>query len=238
MTSSTDQITTVQLIVDDLRICRGGAVVVDKVSLEVPAGEVTVLLGPNGSGKTTLLEAVSGQIPVASGEVRLGSVVSTRYSPGQYASAGVSLVAQGRAIFRGLTLEENLLVSARREELARAYDLFPELARRRTSKAELLSGGEQQMLVIARALVRSPRFLLVDEMSQGLAPTVVRRLLETIAHLAASGVGVLLVEQFASMALAVGKQAYVLNHGRIVAQGSCADLAKDKEILHVAYFGS
>ncbi len=183
---------------------RAGSPIVRGVNLTVGAGEVVVLLGANGAGKTTMLEAISGIIPAGSGQILLDGQLINKLSRMARARKGLAHIEQGRAIFAELTLEENLLVAGPRSEIGQAFELFPELASRRDARAGLLSGGEQQMLVIARALVAKPKVLMLDEMSLGLAPTIIKRLMPIVRTLAAGGVGVLLVEQFA--ALGVGQR--------------------------------
>lgn len=224
------------LTVEGLVVQRGGLTVVDGVTLTARAGAVTVLLGANGAGKTTLLEAVSGALPARSGTILLGGRRLDRMRPVRRTEHGIAHVEQGRTIFTRLTVEENLRVAG--TDTTGAYTLFPELDRRRDVRAGLLSGGEQQMLVIARALASRPAVLLLDEMSLGLAPVVVRRLLRTVRDLADGGMAVLLVEQFAALALDVGDTAYVLRRGRMVFDGPCGDLAAHPERLQSAYLGS
>ena len=195
-------------------VVRGGLPICREIDLIAEPGQVTVLLGPNGAGKTTLLEAISGVIGVATGTIALGGRELHRLTRDRRARLGLAHVEQGRAVFASLTVAENLLVAGR-GGLPPALELFPELAARRDVRAGLLSGGEQQMLVIARALVRRPRMLLLDELSLGLAPIVVQRLMPVVRRLADSGVGVLLVEQYAALARELGDRAYLLSHGRI-----------------------
>ncbi|EIV92862.1 ABC transporter ATP-binding protein [Frankia sp. QA3] len=224
------------LRLEAVRVDRGGFPVVHGVDLVAPAGEVTVLLGPNGAGKTTLMEAVSGVVRVVSGTVNLGGRVLTRASRVARVRAGLSHVEQGRTVFADLTVEENLeIAGAGGYDRARA--LFPELASRRNVRAGLLSGGEQQMLVLARAIAREPAMILVDELSLGLAPVIVKRLIPVVRALADEGVGVLLVEQFAADALSIGDSAYLLNRGTIVHHGPAEVLAEQPELLRRAYFG-
>ncbi|MCS7059418.1 MAG: ABC transporter ATP-binding protein [Meiothermus sp.] len=224
------------LEVQGLVVARGQAPVVRGVSFSVPPGEVTALLGPNGAGKTTLLEALSGILPVQEGEVRLWGVRVERASRVARARAGLAHVEQGRAVFPSLTVEENLWVGAR-VGLEEAFHLFPELEKRRRVPAGRLSGGEQQMLVLARALLGRPRVLLLDEMSLGLAPLVVRRLIESVERLAQAGLAVLLVEQFAHLALGIARQALVMSQGRLVYSGSAQALLREPDLLQEAYLG-
>jgi branched-chain amino acid transport system ATP-binding protein len=226
------------LVVSNLTVIRSGSPVVRDVSINVPAGEVTVLLGANGAGKTSLLEAISGVIGASSGMISLAGTDITRMSRTNRSRSGVGHVEQGRSIFSDLTTEENLLVAGPKSKLDASYELFPQLINRRHARAGLLSGGEQQMLVIARALVSSPKVLLLDEMSLGLAPLVVQRLIPLCRTLADGGVGVLLVEQFASLALSVGNTAYVLARGEVAYQGPAAELRADQSRLHRLYLGT
>jgi branched-chain amino acid transport system ATP-binding protein len=220
----------------DFTVARGEALIVRGVNFEVPHGQVTVLLGPNGAGKTTLLESISGVIP-SSGTIRLAGQEIQNASRVTRARAGLAHVEQGRVVFPSLTVEENLLVGARGNNLEPAFKLFPELEKRRQIAAGKLSGGEQQMVVLARAILGRPNVLLVDEMSLGLAPLIVKRLMPVMRSLADDGVGVLLVEQFAQLALAVGDTALVMNQGRIVYSGSSQVLLRNQNLLQRAYLG-
>lgn len=225
------------LTIENLVVNRTGIPVVRGVNLIAKAGEISVLLGSNGAGKTTLLEGISGVIP-ASGRIALDGADLTRSLAGHRARAGLSHVEQGRTVFGEMTTEENLRVALHPSaSLDQAYALFPELVQRRTVLAGMLSGGEQQMLVIARSLVGLPKVVLIDEMSAGLAPVVVGRLMSAVRKLADSGVAVVLVEQFAALALAIGNRAYVLRRGQMVFEGGCAELAKDPARLHHLYLG-
>jgi branched-chain amino acid transport system ATP-binding protein len=226
------------LDVRNLEVQRGGSPVVTGVDLSVPPGEITVVLGPNGAGKTTLLEALSGRIPAQRGTAMLDGVDLLRMSRRARATRGLAHVEQGRTVFDDLTVTENLLVGARHGAIGPAFDMFPELRRRAGVVARALSGGEQQMLVLARAMVGRPRVLLIDEMSLGLAPMIVRRLLPAVRALADDGVAVLLVEQYATLALSVGTAAMVLFRGRIVLRDSAAELSRHTDRLHRAYLGA
>ena len=225
------------LVIEGFCVDRLGSPVVHDVDLEVAAGEVTVLLGANGVGKSTLLDGVAGVAPARSGRVHLGGVDLTRRSRRQRVSAGLTYVQQGREVFRALTVVENLLVAAPRRRIGAAFELFPELQQRASVQASLLSGGEQQMLVLARALLGKPKVLMIDELSLGLAPIIVDRVLATVAQLAADGLGILLVEQSADRALAFGHQAAVLTRGRIVLRGPAADIRHRPDQLQAAYLG-
>ena len=225
------------LSVRNLQVQRSGSTIVDDVSIDVPAGEVTVLLGANGAGKTTVLEAISGIIPAQKGTISLGGHDITRAARSTRARLGLAHVEQGRSIFPDLSVEENFLVCAPRSKIAAGFELFPELAARRDAKAALLSGGEQQMLVISRALLNRPSVLMLDEMSLGLAPTVIKRLIPVVRRLSDDGVGVLLVEQFAALALSVGDRAYVLVRGRTAYEGAASALLENQDRLHELYLG-
>jgi branched-chain amino acid transport system ATP-binding protein len=226
------------LTLESVTVRRGIGPVISDVSLSVEAGAVTAVVGPNGAGKTSLLESISGIVPVASGHVRLDDTEVTRLSRRARALLGIVHVEQGRAIFPSLTVRENLGLTARTPELlAEALAVFPELEKRLALAAGLLSGGEQQMLVLARAFAARPRILLIDEMSLGLAPVVFQRLLPVIAQLTAAGIGVLLVEQFAQTALRVSDRALVVTSGRVTYSGDAATLLAKPETLHTAYLG-
>jgi branched-chain amino acid transport system ATP-binding protein len=225
------------LTIRDLVINRVGLPVVRKANLSVEPGSVSVLLGANGAGKTTLLEGVSGVMPIAGGSIELDGEAIHAVRPVARARKGLAHVEQGRTVFRMLTTDENLRAARRRADTAEAYALFPELERRKHVRAGLLSGGEQQMLVIARALLTRPRTIMIDEMSAGLAPVIVGRLMSTVRTLARQGLAVLLVEQFAALALSIGDRAYVLRRGQIVYDGSCPALAQSPDLLHRLYLG-
>ena len=230
------------LQLEQLSVARGGRTVVREVSLRIPPGEVTTLLGANGAGKSTLVLAVAGVIRPTEGRILLGDLDLTRRRPERIRAAGVAVVPEGRRLLPNLTVEDNIQVATyaltreqRREGIAFALELFPELEKRWKAQARLLSGGEQQMLVLAQAIVSKPDVLLVDELSLGLAPVVVKRLVPTIERVAAAGAGVLLIEQFAHVALSLAKTAYVLEGGRIRYEGTAERLKTNPELLHSAY---
>jgi branched-chain amino acid transport system ATP-binding protein len=223
--------------VTDLVVNRVGLPVVRQASLVVEPSSVSVLLGANGAGKTTLLEGLSGIVAVASGTIELQDEAIQGLRPGARARKGLAHVEQGRTVFRMLTTDENLRSASQLADVDQAYALFPELEKRRYVRAGLLSGGEQQMLVIARALLTRPKVIMIDEMSAGLAPIVVGRLVSAVRKLAQDGLAVLLVEQFAALALSIGDRAYVLRRGQIVYDGPCPALAQSPDLLHRLYLG-
>ena len=229
------------LKLDGLCVSRGRPVVHD-VSIDIPAGAITALLGPNGAGKSSLVLTVGGVLRPTDGRVLLGDTDLTRRRPETIRAAGVAIVPEGRRLLGALTVEENLRVATYalgrvkgREGIDDALELFPGLRRRWKAPARTLSGGEQQMVVLAQALVSQPRFILVDELSLGLAPVIVKRLMPALQEVAERGVGILLIEQFAHVALAVSQTAYVLEGGRIRDQGTAQELRANPERLHSAY---
>jgi branched-chain amino acid transport system ATP-binding protein len=234
--------TRAALRLEGLSVIRGGRIVLRNVSLEIPPGEVTALLGPNGAGKSTLVLTVAGVLRPSAGHVLLGERDLTRRRPELVRAAGVAVVPEGRRLLPELTVEDNMRVatySLSRDEarrgIAYALELFPELEKRWTTLARSLSGGEQQMVVLAQALVSQPSVMLVDELSLGLAPVVVKRLLPTLEAVAASGAGILLIEQFAHVALALAETAYVIEGGRIRYHGTAQELKENPDLLHSAY---
>ncbi len=229
-------------MVRDLTVARGGREVVRNVSIDIPPGEITTLLGPNGAGKSTLVLAVAGVLRVMTGQVFLGDLELTRLPPEKRRQAGVAVVPEGRRLLPDLTVAENLQVATyalSRQDAAtgidHALELFPELKARWTIQGRYLSGGEQQMVVLAQAIVSRPTTLLVDELSLGLAPVVVKRLVPVLAAIARSGAGVLLIEQFAHVALGLANTAYILEGGRIRYHGTASELHQKPELLHSAY---
>jgi branched-chain amino acid transport system ATP-binding protein len=230
------------LRVEALRVARAGRPVVREVSFEIPPGEVTTLLGPNGAGKSSLVLAVAGVLPTESGSVKLDGRDLTGRRPEKIRAAGVAVVPEGRRLLPELTVEDNLQVATyslpslvARERRAYALELFPELKARLDARGRSLSGGEQQMLVLAQALVSQPKFILIDELSLGLAPVVLKRLIPTIRTVAESGVGVLLIEQFATVALGLANRAHVMEGGELRFSGRASDLKERPEVLQSAY---
>jgi branched-chain amino acid transport system ATP-binding protein len=230
------------LRVEELSVARGARTVVRDVSLEIPPGEVTTLLGANGAGKSTLVLAVAGVLRPSAGRVLLGDQELTRRRPEFIRAAGVAVVPEGRRLLPELTVEDNLRVATyslsryeRRDRIAHALALFPTLERRWNAPGRQLSGGEQQMVVLAQALVSRPRIMIVDELSLGLAPIVVKSLVPTLEEVASLGVGILLIEQFAHVALSLATQAYVLEGGKIRYHGTAEELKRRPDVLHSAY---
>lgn len=227
-----------ELALEGVTVNRGAGPVIRDVSLRLEAGAVTALLGPNGAGKTSLLEAISGVVPVAAGTVRIDDTGLNKMSRVRRSKLGLAHIEQGRAVFAELTVAENLrLTTSNRSGVDQALEIFPELAKRRDSRAGLLSGGEQQMLVLARSFAANPRFLLIDEMSLGLAPVVFHRLLPFVRRFVDDGVGVLLVEQFTHQALGIAGEAIVVSSGTVGYQGRADALRNSPERLRAAYLG-
>ncbi len=220
------------LAAENLQTFYGKSHILHGVSLAAPAGQVTALLGRNGAGKTTTLRSLLGLTPAREGRITILGEETTRWPSFRIAALGVGYVPEGRRIFANLSVDENLKVPIEREgpwSRDRVYGLFPRLAERRQNRGRQLSGGEQEMLAIARALLINPRLLILDEPSQGLAPLVVREVFRVIAQMRDEGISVLLVEQNVRMSLEVADHAYVLDNGEVVYSGRAAELAKDEE---------
>jgi branched-chain amino acid transport system ATP-binding protein len=231
-----------RLEVEDLFVGYGPIVAVRGVSLTVQEGEVVALLGANGAGKTTTLKAIAGLLSPRAGRIRWGDRDLGGLSADRVVALGISLCPEGRSIFGPMTVEDNLLLGAflRPREapatLAQVYELFPVLRERRHALAGNLSGGEQQMLAIGRALMAQPRLLLLDEPSLGLAPVLADRMMETVKEIRRRGTAVLLVEQNASLALEVADRAVVLEAGTVALAGSAQEL-RDNPHVRSAYLG-
>lgn len=217
----------------------GRVQVLHDVSVSVASGEIVALIGPNGAGKSTLLRAATGMIKLSHGSIRLGTRDLTGASIEAIARAGVSHVPEGRRLFPGLSVRDNLRLGgwrSRNEDMAGVLTLFPQLRERLGQVAGSLSGGEQQMCAIGRALMSRPEYLLVDELSLGLAPLLVDEIMSRLTAVAESGTGVLLVEQDAGHALEIAQRAYVLENGRITLAGRAQQLVDDPRV-QAAYLG-
>jgi branched-chain amino acid transport system ATP-binding protein len=235
---------TALLEVDGIDVHYGGIHALKGVSFSVAAGEIVTLIGANGAGKTTTLRAISGLVKPTKGTVKLSGRDITGTPAHAIVALGMSHVPEGRGIFSNLTVDENLQIGAFlrtdgaevAKDRARALDMFPRLAERLGQNAGTLSGGEQQMLAIARALLARPKLLLLDEPSLGLAPQIVAKIFEIIRTIVSEGTTILLVEQNAHMALRIASTAYVLEVGVLVASGKASELASDDKIRK-AYLG-
>ncbi|HEY5226458.1 MAG TPA: ABC transporter ATP-binding protein [Methylovirgula sp.] len=210
----------------------GKSHILQGISLEVPEGEIVTLLGRNGAGKTTTMRSLVGLTPARQGTIRIFGEDTTKWPPHRIARLGVGYVPEGRRIFPSLTVEENLKVPITRPgpwDIPRIYKLFPRLAERKSNKGRQLSGGEQEMLAIARALLLNPKLLMLDEPSQGLAPLIVAEVFRIVVAARKEGISVLLVEQNVRAAVAIADRAFVLDDGHVVYSGSASEFAKDEE---------
>ena len=216
----------------DLDTSYGKSHILHGVGLTVREGEIVTLLGRNGAGKTTTLRSLMGLTPPSSGVVTIFGHETTRWPPFRIAELGVGYVPEGRRIFANLTVDENLRVPLERPgawTIERVYSLFPRLSERKGSKGRQLSGGEQEMLAISRALLLNPKILLLDEPSQGLAPLIVQEVFRIVAQMRSEGMSILLVEQNVRAAVEIADRAYVLDDGRIAFEGDAAEFARDEE---------
>jgi branched-chain amino acid transport system ATP-binding protein len=229
----------VSFVLDGVYAGYGRVEVLHDISVSVVPGEIVALIGPNGAGKSTLLRAATGMIRLIRGTIRLGARDLTGASIERIARAGVAHVPEGRRLFPGLTVRDNLRLGGwrnRSSDMSAVLSMFPRLGERLNQVAGSMSGGEQQMCAIGRALMSGPEYLLVDELSLGLAPVLVDEIMSRLETVAANGTGVLLVEQDAGAALEVAHRAYVLENGRITLAGRAAQLADDPAV-RTAYLG-
>ncbi len=233
------------LVVDNIDVFYGGLQALWGVSLEVSEGELVSLIGANGAGKSTIVESISGLNALAAGSITFNGIRLDTQPAHRVVEHGVCLIPEERGIFPGMSVFENLELGAftresrmhRHETLSSVYGLFPVLESRKNQKAGTMSGGEQQMLAVARALMSRPKMLMCDEPSLGLAPIVVKNIFKAIHQINASGVGVLLVEQNVKAALGLSKRAYIIENGRITGQGESTDLLNDPKVKE-AFLGA
>jgi len=235
------------LAVRDIDVFYGRVQALRSVSLEIASGEMVALFGANGAGKTTSLRAISGMLPIIAGEVTFEGKRLNGMSPEAVSGLGIAHIPEGRGIFPHMTVWQNLKMGGYgkrlktgplSEQIDRVVTLFPRLKERLGQQAGTMSGGEQQMLAIGRALVGSPRLLLLDEPSHGLAPKIVQEVFALLANLRTEGMGLLVVEQYAAVALAVAERGYVLDRGVVAFAGDAASIASDPSALVGAYLGA
>ena len=210
----------------------GKSHILQGVGLNVREGEIVTLLGRNGAGKTTTMRSLMGLTPAREGRIRILGQDTTGWPPYRVAALGVGFVPEGRRVFANLSVDENLRVPIERSgpfDIRRVYELFPRLAERKNNKGRQLSGGEQEMLAIARALLLNPKLLMLDEPSQGLAPLIVKQVFEIVAAMRREGMSILLVEQNVRAAVEIADRAYVLDDGRVAYEGDAAEFARDEE---------
>ncbi|HVV62644.1 MAG TPA: ABC transporter ATP-binding protein [Pseudolabrys sp.] len=226
---------TAVLRASDIHSFYGKSHILHGISLEVNEGEIVAVLGRNGAGKTTTVRSLVGLTPPRQGSVEIFGNNTTRWPAHRIAGLGVGYVPEGRKIFGPLTVLENLKVPQARPgpwDLDRIWKLFPRLAERKSQLGRQLSGGEQEMLSIARPLLLNPRIMLLDEPSQGLAPLIVREVMKVVQRMREEGLSVLLIEQNAPLSLSIADRAYILDDGKVVYSGKAADLAKDTELVN------
>jgi branched-chain amino acid transport system ATP-binding protein len=228
----------------ELQVAYGGIQAVKGIDLHVDEGELVCLIGANGAGKTTTLKGITGLQPIKSGKIHYAGEDITGKPPFQLVRKGLSMVPEGRGVFGALTIEENLAMGAYarddraaiKDDIERVFGLFPRLKERRKQTAGTLSGGEQQMLAMGRALMSRPKLLLLDEPSMGLAPLMVQKVFETVMAVSKEGVTILLIEQNAKLALEVSSRGYVMESGEITLQGKAKQLLSDPKV-RAAYLG-
>lgn len=230
------------LSIEDVTVRRGNKEVVRSFSLQVNPGEVTALLGANGAGKSSLVLALAGRLPISGGAVTLDGAKINGLRPNRVRRAGLAAVPEGHKVLGSMTVHDNILAAileTHRESaiVDEVFEVFPELAGLSEQQAGAISGGQQQMLAIAQALASDPKYLLIDELSLGLAPIIVARLAPVLAEIAKGGVGVLLIEQFATVALAISRRAAVMDRGELAWLGEAVELADNPEVLHGVYLG-
>ncbi len=231
------------LEIRDLVVSYGGIEAVKNISLDIPRGKIVTLIGSNGAGKSTTLKTIAGLVKPQSGELRFCGESLVGKASDDIVSRGITLVPEGRRVFDNLTVAENLRIGAYlrkdsiKPDLARVYELFPRLKEREWQLAGTLSGGEQQMLAVGRALMAKPELIMMDEPSLGLAPIIVKGIFEIIREINRQGITLLLIEQNANMALKVADYAYVMQTGSIVIEGTGAELLQNEEVK-AAYLGS
>lgn len=236
---------SISLEVKDITAGYGDVTVLRGVSFVAPAPGITAVIGSNGAGKTTLLRTLSGLVPTSSGSFSLGIDILSGQAPDKIVRSGLAHVPEGRRLFAGMTVEDNLLMGAfsreasrsdLKNDLAAVYELFPKLAERRSQDAVSMSGGEQQMCAIGRGLMAKPRMMVIDELSLGLAPVAVDLLVDALRRLAKSGLGLLVVEQDVAVALELSDTAVVLDRGQVTRTGASKDIAADPAV-RAAYLG-
>jgi len=237
-------VTTPLLELKDLKVAYGGIQAVKGIDLSVDQGELVCLIGANGAGKTTTLKGITGLQPIKSGKIHYAGEDITGKPAFQLVRKGLSMVPEGRGVFGALTIEENLAMGAYarddraaiKDDIERVFGLFPRLKERRKQTAGTLSGGEQQMLAMGRAIMSRPKLLLLDEPSMGLAPLMVQKVFETVMAISREGVTILLIEQNAKLALEVSSRGYVMESGEITLQGKAKQLLSDPKVRE-AYLG-
>lgn len=230
------------VMISSLSVRRGSKLVVDDLSLALEPGRITALLGPNGAGKSSLVLALAGVLPIEKGGVEIGGRTMAGQAPEAIRAAGLAAVPEGHRVLSGMSVHDNLLAAGfghranvAADAVADVYAIFPELAERKAQKAGSMSGGQQQMLALGQALVARPKFILADEMSLGLSPLIVKRLMGVVVKLAEQGTGILLIEQFTHIALKIAHHANVMSRGRLTFSGAPQRLVDEPEILHRAY---